>query len=150
MSLSSLQIEGLVKAKIYLSRFVATSESALQESSKYDAPCQGKIKKQKEALKYLFALDHAGYLTSSQVDTLLMLSASTCGANTTVTLAEYLDFINSLTGQAYLIDSDGDGVPDVGTGGGEIIEEPPPPLPPIDEGGGGIVIPPFPPIEGGG
>jgi hypothetical protein len=131
MSLTALQIEGLTKAKIYLSRFIATSETALQESSKYDAPCQGKIGNQKDALKYLFTIDHSGYLSSAQVNQLLMLSAGVCGVNTFVSQAEYLDFINSITGQEFLVDGDGDGNPDIGDGGGEVIPDP-------EEGGGDI------------
>ena len=129
MALTALQIEGLTKAKIYLSRFIATSETALQESSKYDAPCQGKIGNQKDALKYLFAIDHAGYLSSAQVNQLLMLSAGVCGVNISVSQAEYLDFINSVAGQEFLVDGDGDGTPDIGDGGGEVIPDP-------EEGGG--------------
>lgn len=132
MALTALQIEGLTKAKIYLSRFIATSETALQESSKYDAPCQGKIGNQKDALKYIFAIDHAGYLTSDQVNQLLMLSAGVCGVNTAVSQSEYLDFINSIAGQEFLVDGDGDGNPDIGDGGGEIIIDPG-----EGEGGGG-------------
>ena len=135
MALTSLQIEGLTKAKIFLTRFISTSETALQESAKYDAPCQGKIGNQKDAIKYLFAIDHAGYLTSDQVNQLLSLSAGVCGVNPFVSQAEYLNFVNSLAGQEYLIDGDGDGNPDIGTGGGEVIPDP-------EEGGGGGPIEP--------
>ncbi len=120
MALTALQIEALVKSKIFLTKFIGTSELALQESAKYDAPCQGKIKNQKDALMYLFAIDHAGYLTSDEVNQLIGLSAGVCGVNTFVTQAEYNDFLLSITGQEYLVDGDGDGTPDVGTGGGEI------------------------------
>jgi len=138
MSLTALQIEGLTKAKIYLSRFIATSETALQESSKYDAPCQGKIGNQKDALKYLFAIDHAGYLTSSQVNQLLMFSAGVCGVNPYVSDSDYINFINSVAGQEFLVDGDGDGTPDIGDGGGEII-----PDPEEGGGGGGVIEPPI-------
>jgi hypothetical protein len=122
MSLTTLQIQGLTKSKIFLTNFIATSETSLQASSMYDAPCQGKINNQKEALKYLFAIDNAGYLTSSQVNQLLGLAAGVCGVNPVVSESEYIDFVNSLSGQLFLVDSDGDGVPDIGTGGG-VIEE---------------------------
>jgi hypothetical protein len=132
MALTALQIEALVKSKIFLTKFIGTSELALQESAKYDAPCQGKIKNQKDALMYLFAIDHAGYLTSDEVNQLIGLSASVCGVNTFVTQAEYNNFLLSVTGQEYLVDGDGDGTPDIGTGGGEIIIDPG-----EGEGGGG-------------
>lgn len=132
MALTALQIESLVKTKIFLTKFIGTSELALQESSKYDVPCQGKIKNQKDALKYLFAVDHAGYLTSDQVNQLIGLSAGVCGVNPFVTLAEYNNFLLSVTGQEYLVDGDGDGTPDIGTGGGEVIVDPG-----EGEGGGG-------------
>lgn len=139
MSLTTLQIEGLTKAKIFLTRFISTSETALQESTKYDLACQGEIKAQKDAIKYLFAIDHAGYLTSDQVNQLLSLSVGVCGVNPFVSQAEYLNFVNSLAGQEYLIDGDGDGTPDIGTGGGEVIPDP-------EEGGGeggGPIEPPI-------
>lgn len=140
MALTALQIEGLVKSKIFLTKFIGTSELALQESAKYDVPCEGKIKNQKDALKYLFAIDHAGYLTSDQVNQLLGLSAGVCGVNPVVTTAEYNDFVLSVTGQEYLVDGDGDGTPDVGTGGGEVI---PDPEEGGGEGGGGGIEPPI-------
>lgn len=119
MALTTLQIQALTKSKIFLTRFIATSETALQESSAYDAPCQGKIKNQKDALKYLFAIDHAGYLSSAEVNELISLSAGVCGVNPVVSEAEYLNFINSVAGQEFLVDGDGDGTPDIGEGGGE-------------------------------
>ena len=132
MALSTFQIQSLTKAKIFLTNFIPTSETALQESAKYDVPCQGKIHNQKDAIRYLFAIDHSGYLTSDQVDTLLMLSAGVCGVNTMVSDSEYYGFTTSLAGQEFLVDGDGDGTPDIGTGGGEVIPEPEPPvIPPL-------------------
>jgi hypothetical protein len=130
MALTSLQIESLTKAKIALTRFIGTSETALQESAKYDVPCQGKIKQQKNAIRYLFAINNSGYLTSDEVNTLIMLSAGICGSNSVVSDAEYYAFVNSLSGQQFLVDGDGDGTPDIGTGGGEVIPEPEPPVTP--------------------
>ena len=132
MALTSIQIQNLVKAKIYLRKFISTSETALQTSAQYDVPCSGKIKDQKYALRYLFAVDHAGYLTSDEVNILLSKSAGGCGVNTAVSMAEYYAFVASLSGQEYLVDGDGDGTPDIGTGGGEIIVDPG-----EGEGGGG-------------
>jgi hypothetical protein len=134
MALTALQIENLTKAKIFLTRFISTSETDLQISAQYDVPCSGEIQNQKDAIKYLFAIDHAGYLTSEEVNQLLSLSSSVCGVNAIVSQSDYLNFINSLSGQEFLVDSDGDGSPDIGTGGGEVIIDP-------GEGGGG---------EGGG
>jgi hypothetical protein len=132
MALSTFQIQALTKAKIFLTRFIPTSETALQESSKYDVPCKGKIQQQKNAIRYLFAIDHSGYLTSDEVNTLLTLSAGVCGVNFIVSDADYYNFINSAAGQQFLVDGDGDGTPDIGTGGGEVIPEPEPPVePPI-------------------
>jgi hypothetical protein len=140
MSLTTLQIEGLTKSNIFLTRFISTSEQSLQLSSAYDVPCEGKISNQKEALKYLFAIENAGYLTSDQVNQLLGLSAGVCGVNTAVSQSEYLNFINSISGQEFLVDSDGDGNPDIGEGGGEVIEE----------GGGEIILPPVTDSDGDG
>lgn len=131
MALTAIQIENLVKAKIYLRKFISSSETSLQTSAQYDVPCSGKIQDQKDAIKYLFAIDHAGYLTSDEVDILLSKAAAVCGANFVVSMSEYYAFVNSLAGQEYLVDGDGDGTPDIGTGGGEVIVDP------GEEGGGG-------------
>lgn len=132
MALTSIQIENLVKAKIYLRKFIVTSETALQTAAQYDIPCSTKVKDQKHALQYLFAVDHAGYLTADQVNILLSKSAGVCGVNFSVSMAEYYAFVNSLSGQEFLVDGDGDGTPDIGTGGGEIDI-----IPGEGEGGGG-------------
>ncbi len=137
MSLTTLQIQGLTKAKIFLTRFISTSETDLQASAAYDVPCSGKIHNQKDAIKYLFAIDHAGYLTSDQVNQLLSLSAGVCGVNPYVSDSDYINFVNSVAGQEFLVDGDGDGTPDIGTGGGEIIPDP------EEGGGGGGVEPPI-------
>jgi hypothetical protein len=132
MALTTLQIQGLTKAKIFLTRFISTSETDLQAAAAYDVPCSGKIHNQKDAIKYLFAIDHAGYLTSDQVNQLISLSAGVCGVNPFVSDSDYYNFVNSTAGQEFLVDGDGDGTPDIGTGGGEVIPEPEPPVePPI-------------------
>ena len=130
MALTTLQIQGLTKAKIFLTRFISTSETALQESAAYDVPCSGKIHNQKDAIKYLFAINHAGYLTSDEVNQLISLSAGVCGVNPYVSDSDYYNFVNSVAGQEFLVDGDGDGIPDIGTGGGEVIPEPEPPVVP--------------------
>jgi hypothetical protein len=137
MALTTLQIQGLTKAKIFLTRFISTSETDLQASAAYDVPCSGKIHNQKDAIKYLFAIDHAGYLTSDEVNQLLSLSAGVCGVNPYVSDSDYINFVNSVAGQEFLVDGDGDGTPDIGTGGGEIIPDP------EEGGGGGGVEPPI-------
>jgi hypothetical protein len=130
MSLTTIQIQSLTKAKIFLTRFISTSETDLQAAAAYDVPCSGKIHNQKDAIKYLFAIDHAGYLTSDQVNQLISLSTGVCGVNPYVSDSDYISFINSAAGQEFLVDGDGDGTPDIGTGGGEIIPEPEPPIVP--------------------
>jgi hypothetical protein len=130
MSLTTIQIQSLTKAKIFLTRFISTSETDLQAAAAYDVPCSGKIHNQKDAIRYLFAIDHAGYLTSDQVNQLISLSTGLCGVNPYVSDSDYISFINSATGQEFLVDGDGDGTPDIGTGGGEIIPEPEPPIVP--------------------
>lgn len=122
MALSTFQIQGIVKAKIFLTRFIATSETSMQESYKYDIPCGAKSQAQYDAIKYLFALDHAGYLTSAEVDQLLSLSAQVCGVVPFVSDYDYYNFINSVAGQEFLVDGDGDGTPDIGDGGGEVVD----------------------------
>jgi hypothetical protein len=134
MSLTTIQIQSLTKAKIFLTRFISTSETDLQAAAAYDVPCSGKIHNQKDAIRYLFAIDHAGYLTSDQVNQLISLSTGLCGVNPYVSDSDYISFINSATGQEFLVDGDGDGTPDIGTGGGEIIPDP-------EEGGGGVEPP---------
>lgn len=124
MALSTLQIEALVKCKIILMRFLATSESDVQNSAKYDIACEGKTNAQKKALRYIFALDNAGYLSSAEVDTLVENSLSVCGVNSYVSPSEYYNYLNSTAGQEFVVDGDGNGIPDIGEGGGVIIVDP--------------------------
>ena len=47
MSLTTIQVQSLSKAKIFLTRFISTSETNLQAAAAYDVPCSGKVHDQK-------------------------------------------------------------------------------------------------------
>jgi hypothetical protein len=113
MALTTFQLTKLIDAYIILTKFLSTSGNEIITASQYDVPCEGKLNNQKLALQYLFAVQNVGYLSSDQVDTLLGLVTSVCGSGYYVTEMERINFIHSKAGIEFLVDADGDGVPDI-------------------------------------
>lgn len=113
MALTTFQLTKLIDNYIALRRFLSVSGNEISTASKYDVPCEGKLGNQKLAIQYLFAIQNVGYLSSDQVNELLGKAATVCGTNYVVTEVERLAFIYSEAGQKFLVDADGDGIPDI-------------------------------------
>lgn len=94
---------------------MSTTGNEIVTASQYDIPCEGKLSRQKLAIQYLFAIKNVGYFSLDQVNELIGLIFTVCGSGYYVTEMERIAFIHSAAGQEFLVDANGDGIPDIVT-----------------------------------